>query len=75
MVIKMAMPVLELIGIKLTENGLLIFRIPRSLSFDSMDEAEFHDAARAICRHIAECYWPSLSPEKIENMASCMVDE
>lgn len=63
------------IGVMVPGYGMVIQFIPRSLSFDSMDEAEFHDAARQICRLIAERYWSNMEPEKIEQMAGCMVDE
>ncbi|SFK63952.1 hypothetical protein SAMN05216302_101140 [Nitrosomonas aestuarii] len=68
-------PVLALFGLGLTDTGLLIVRIPRSLSYESMDEAEYQDAAKRICRYISEVYWPSLEPWQIEEMASVMVDE
>lgn len=63
------------IGVMVPGYGMVIQFIPKSLSFDSMDEAEFHDAARQICRLIAERYWSNMEPEKIEQMAGCMVDE
>lgn len=44
-------------------------RIPRSLSYASMDEAEFKSAIRRICNYIADVYWPSCTPEEIEAMA------
>ena len=65
----------EEIGISIPGYGMVIQFIPRSLSFDSMDEAEFHEAAKSICRLIAERYWKGLTAERIENMAGCMVDE
>jgi len=54
--------------------GLVYQWIPRSLSFESMDEAEFYEAAKGICNHISQRYWPSLSADEIENMAELMVD-
>ena len=63
------------IGIMVANYGMVIQFIPRSLSFESMDEAEFHEAAKGICRTMAERYWPDLSPDAIQNMADCMVDE
>lgn len=48
---------------------------PKSLSFDSMDEGEFREAARAICRYIAEKYWPTLTAEQVEQMAESFVGE
>ena len=63
------------IGVMVPGFGMVIQFIPRSLSFDTMDEAEYHQVARDICRTIAERYWPDLSPEKIEQMAECFVEE
>ena len=74
-ILKAVKPILDLFGLKLSDDGLLIIRIPISLSFDSMDEAEYHDCAKQICRLIAERYWQGLDPEQIEEMAECMVEE
>lgn len=63
------------IGIHAPGYGMLIQFVPRSLSFESMDEAEYNQAARGISRTIAERYWPTLTPDEIENMADCMVTE
>jgi hypothetical protein len=63
------------IGIMVQGFGMVIQFIPRSLSFETMDEAEFHDAARGICRTIAERYWKDLSAEQIEEMAESFVGE
>lgn len=66
---------LKVVGAMLPERALLSMRQPRSLSFQSLDESEFHDVAKAICRTISERYWPSMAPEAIEQMAEIMVDE
>ena len=63
------------IGIMVQGYGMVIQFIPRSLSYESMDEIEYHDVARAICRLIAEKYWPDLTAERIEQMAQVMVNE
>jgi len=63
------------IGIMVAGFGMVIQFIPRSLSFETMDEAEYHEAARGICRTIAERYWPTLSAESIEEMAESFVGE
>lgn len=55
--------------------GLVYQWIPRSLSFQTMDEAEFHEAAKGICYHISKRYWPTLTALEIENMAEAMIDE
>ena len=61
------------IGIMVQGYGMVIQFIPRSLSFEAMDEAEFNEAARGICRTIAERYWTTLSAEAIEEMAESFV--
>lgn len=63
------------IGVLVPGFGMVIQFIPRSMSFESMDEAEYHECAKQICRLIAARYWPGLDAEKIESMAECMVDE
>lgn len=63
------------IGIMVPDYGMVVQIIPRSLSFDSMDEAEYVEAARAICRLIAKRYWQTLTPEQIEVMAESFVQE
>lgn len=59
---------LTLLGQKIKVNQ----RIPRSLSFASMDEGEFRETLQAMCRFIAAEYWPDMTPEKIEQMAEVM---
>lgn len=63
------------IGIEVPGYGTIIRFVPRSLSFESMDEGEFKEAARGICRTIAERYWHKMTAEQIEQMAESMVDE
>ena len=63
------------IGVMVPGYGMVIQFIPRSMSFDSMDEAEYHDCAKQICRLIADRYWKGLEPEQIEEMAGAMIDE
>ena len=55
--------------------GKCLHLIPRSLSFESMDEGEFKEVISGFCRHIAKQYWPTLTPEAIEDMAGVMVNE
>ena len=47
-------------------------RIPRSLSYASMDEGQFREVMRTISNHIATEYWPDMTAEKIEEMAEMM---
>lgn len=63
------------IGVLVPNYGMVIQFIPRSLSYQSMDEGEYQQAARGISRTIAERYWTDATPEAIEQMASCMIQE
>lgn len=62
------------IGIQ-TDFGQMLYVVPQSLSFESMDEGQYQQAARGISRTIAERYWKDSTPEAIEQMAGCMVNE
>lgn len=50
-------------------------KVPRSLAFDEMDEGDFQQFIRAICRHIAEKYLPTLTPEQVAEAIELMPDE
>ena len=65
----------EEIGIQVANYGTVIQLIPRSLSFESLDEGEYQQAARGICRTIAERYWPELDEDQIAEMAESFVGE
>lgn len=56
-------------------DKLIDARIPQSLAFESMDEGEFREVARGMCRHIAERYWPECTPEEVAEMAELSVQE
>lgn len=53
--------------------GLIEVKLPKSLSFESMDDGEFYETFRAMCNHVSENYWPDCAPQQIEEMASAMV--
>lgn len=55
--------------------GPCTYRIPRSLSFESMDESEFSEVFKGFCRHVHKQYWSSLSPEAIEDMARMQAND
>jgi hypothetical protein len=55
--------------------GRCLVTIPKSFSFSTMDEGEFHETARAMCRFISGKYWPSMTPEQVEQMAESFVEE
>ena len=65
----------EEIGISVANYGMVIQLIPRSLSFESMDEGEYLVAARGICRTIAERYWTGLNEDQIAEMAESFIGE
>lgn len=54
--------------------GVVMVRVPRSLSFASMDDGEFREVMTGLCRHVAKTYWPSCTPEQVEAMASAWVE-
>lgn len=45
--------------------GPCSYRIPQSLSFESMDEATFSTVYAAMCAYVARVYWPSMTAEAI----------
>lgn len=54
--------------------GPVTYRIPQSLSYESMDETVFRETFRAFSRHICANYWPTSTPEAIEQMAGFMAE-
>jgi hypothetical protein len=62
------------IGVSLPQIGMMLYRVPRSISFDTMDEGEFHEVAWMICALISNKYWKGMEPRQIETMAAYMVD-
>ena len=57
-------------------NGMsVIQRIPRSMSFESMDQADFMEVYMGICRHLSKTYWPSLSADEVAKMAEIMPND
>lgn len=54
--------------------GPVAYKVPRSLSFESMDEGEFHETFREFSRYVSKTYWRSMTPEQIERMAGLMGD-
>lgn len=64
----------DVIALNFPGVGPCLYRVPRSLSFESMDEAEFRDVIAGMCRHVSRQYWPTCTPEEIERMASVWVE-
>jgi hypothetical protein len=63
------------IGISVPGFGMCIQKIPRSFGFESMDEVEYREAVKGVCRYVSERYLPAVSPEKVEEMAESWVEE
>lgn len=54
--------------------GPVSYRIPLSLSFESMDDGDFHQIVAAFCAYLAKRYWPTLTADQIETMAELYVE-
>jgi hypothetical protein len=55
--------------------GKCLHLIPRSLSFESLDEGEFKEVISGFCRWIVRQYWQTLTPEQVEEMAGVMIND
>ena len=62
------------IGLMFPGVGPCPYRIPQSLSFESMDEGIFKQTVSSMCQHIAKNYWPTLTAEEVERMAESWVE-
>ena len=62
------------IGIQVPNVGMCIQKIPKSLSFSTMDQIEFEGVAKNIARYIAEQYYEGLSEEDVMVMSQ-MINE
>lgn len=62
------------IGLLFPGIGPTTYRIPRSLSFASMDEGEFRSVISGMCAHVSKTYWKTCTPEQIEALASAWVE-
>ena len=49
-------------------GSVINVRLPKSLDFANMDDGEWSEIFRAMCRYVAEKYWPELEPEQVEAM-------
>jgi hypothetical protein len=62
------------IALNFPNVGPCVYRVPQSLSFESMDDGEFHEVFHQFSRYIAKTYWQSLAPERIERLAEIMAE-
>lgn len=65
----------ETIGAMIPNIGMTEIKIPKSLSYENMDQGEFEEVMKGISRYISEVYWPSMTAEQIEEMADAMPEE
>lgn len=56
-------------------EGYLIRKVPRSMAFDEMEETDFQQLVSGVCRHIADTYLPTLTPEQVAEAIELMPDE
>lgn len=49
--------------------GPCTYRVPQSLSFESMEEGQFRQVFQQFCEYVSRRYWPDLTPEQIAAMA------
>lgn len=52
--------------------GEITVKIPQSMAFDQMDEAQAKELWHGICNHVCSRYWPDLDMGAIEEQAQLM---
>ena len=62
----------EEIALNFPGVGPCSYRVPQSLGYASMDQAEFEAIYAAMGRYIAKTYWAGLTEAQIEDMAELM---
>lgn len=55
--------------------GLHTIRIPRSLSFDMMDQGEFYAVYSGLCGHVRRTYWRDMPETETERLAELFTRE
>lgn len=63
------------VGVQVPGVGYATVRWPRSLSFSSMDQAEFEEVLFGLCQHVADQYWTGLDAEGVAELAEAMPRE
>jgi len=62
----------DVIPMKIPGVGPVEYRVPKSLSFESMDQDDFEAVFQKLCKHVSDHYWPSLSEDEVREMAETM---
>ena len=65
----------EIIILKVPQVGFVEQRIPMSLSFESMEQGEFEEVVKGLCRHIGAEYMRGLTSEQVQELVDLMPDE
>ena len=65
----------EIIILKIPKVGFVEQRLPHSLSFERMEQGEFEETVKGLCRHIGEEYMGGMSPEQVQAMIEIMPEE
>jgi hypothetical protein len=60
---------LDEIAYQVRGYGTVIQAIPASISFESMDQAEFREFTNQFCDYVAATYWPEFSLDLLERAA------
>lgn len=55
--------------------GPCMYRVPLSLSYDTMDQADFDKVYSGFCQHIIGKYWLGMTEEQIEEMAKLIGEQ
>lgn len=58
----------------LLQGQMVVQRIPQSISYESLDQGEFEELYKALCRQVTE-YWHELDADEIAELADLMPDE
>lgn len=53
----------------------IIYKIPRSLRHEEMDEDEILQVINKMYQFVSERYWPEMTPEAVQEMAEMFGDE
>jgi len=52
--------------------GPCVYRVPQSMSYESMDQATFEGVFAGLCEHVARAYWAGLDADEVRRMSECM---
>ncbi len=62
----------KMLAAVLPEIKMIDVLTPQSIAYDCMDESDFRLLWDGICHHLIQCYWPTMTVEKITEMAELM---